>query len=490
MQYLQYVVLCGCLNFGGGGQVLDPLDGIPDLRGKGFFLLDSHCLKIFVFGIAFHGMLFAPRQIQFINEANSVWNFAHGSVRSGKTVCVIYKYLDFVRSSEGGQHWITGHSSSTVYDNVIRPVFEAPELNFFRHFCTWTPGKKILTLGDKRIGVLGAKDEGAIGAIQGKTFDSCMADEITLYPENVIQMITTRLSNPQSRFYATMNPVQPSHIVKKWIDMGVAGDKNIYSLHFNIEHNPFLPESYKKMLRNTLSGLFYKRNYLGEWCLADGAIFDFFDEKIHVVKRVPRVADFYIVGIDYGTSNPFAAVMVGYCSGHLNQEGVHMWVEKEYYYSPKERGRQQTNSEFADDVLEFCEGYNVKAVYIDPSAESFQLELRRRQLRAIHANNDVLNGLQTVTRLLKDGTLTIMANCKNLIREIEGYVWDPAKAREGIDAPLKREDHCVDAFRYSIASYVGKKTNLQIPDQEKQRQLAEQQERQRRWPHGFGFQSF
>ena len=130
-----------------------------------------------------------------------------------------------------------------------------------------------------------------------------------------------------------------------------------------------------------------------------------------------------------------------------------MWVEKEYYWDPKKTGRQKVNSEFADDVLAFLEPYGVKQVYIDPSAEAFQLELRRRGLHTVHANNDVENGIQKMTSEMKKGSLMVCSECTNLIREIEGYVWDPKAADRGYDEPLKKDDHGVDALRYIINSH-------------------------------------
>lgn len=46
-----------------------------------------------------------------------------------------------------------------------------------------------------------------------------------------------------------------------------------------------------------------------------------------------------------------------------------------------------------------------------------------------------------------------MPQCSNLVREIEGYVWDEKKARLGQDAPLKKNDHAVDALRYAVHSH-------------------------------------
>src|SRR5260221_9345393 len=158
---------------------------------------------------------------------------------------------------------MVGHSSDTIYQNAIRLLLESEQLAMFKPYCTWFAGKRQLKYKDKTIVTLGAKDEGAIGSFQGKTFSLVYCDEMTLYPESIIDMIDTRLSNPWSKGIATMNPAHPTHKLKQWIDKAEAGDPNYYSLHFTLDDNPYLDEAYKQRVANSLSGLFYKRNYLG-----------------------------------------------------------------------------------------------------------------------------------------------------------------------------------------------------------------------------------
>jgi len=201
-------------------------------------------------------------------------------------------------------------------------------------------------------------------------------------------------------------------------------------------------------VKASASGLFYKRNILGLWCLAEGAIFDFFDKKYHVLKRPPRCADYFICGIDYGMSNAFAALVVGVSTGQRDQTGKCLWVEKEFYWDSKKREKQLTNDEFADHVQELIEPYGIAGVYIDPSALSFKIELQRRGIHVISADNDVYNGIQTMTSEMRKGNLYILDCCPNLIREIEGYVWDPKKSAQGIDEPVKKADHAIDCLRY------------------------------------------
>jgi PBSX family phage terminase large subunit len=400
--------------------------------------------------------LLAPKQLEFIYNSNARWNIAHGSVSSSKTVGVTFRFMQAVDLCPDSQIWMIGHTSSTVYDNIVRLITEPNKnspLSIFTPFCTWKKGDRELLYKDKTISTVGAKDAGAIGAIQGKTMSLVYCDEMTLYPESIIDMIDTRLRNPHSMGFATMNPSHPTHKIKQWIDKAVAGDKNYYQLHFNLEDNPYLDQSYKDRIKNSLSGVFYKRNYLGEWCLAEGAIFDFFDRSVYVVKRPPRAADYWIVGVDYGTNNAFAAVLVGVNCGKYHQAKPMMWVEKEYYWDYKVKGRQQTSAEFAIDLKKWMEPYAVKSIYIDPSAANFRLDLQRLGLHPVNADNDVSNGIAKMTSLMKEGSLFICSECTNLIREIESYVWHPKCKEKGEDEPLKQDDHAVDALRYAVNTH-------------------------------------
>lgn len=394
--------------------------------------------------------LLSKKQLQYIREANAKWNIAHGPVRSGKTVGSIFRFLTDCVSCPDSAIYIVGHTFETAYRNVVRKIMESPEFDMFRPFCSWS-GKK-LYFRDKVIGILGAKDEGAIGNFQGDTHSLTYCDEITLYPDSIIDMIDTRLSCPWSKAHATCNPSFPTHKVKEWIDKSIAGDKNYYQIQITLDDNPYVPEDYKQRIRNSLSGVFYKRNYLGLWCLAEGAIFDFFDAKLHLNAR-PPAAEYYIAGIDYGASNPFACLLIGVSTGRYTQTGKQLFVDQEYYWDPKVTERTKTNAEFAKDIAKFLEDYNVRHLYIDPSAASFKAELRKVGITPIDANNEVLDGLTTVASDMQRGFLTIHPRCKNLIREIESYVWDKKASEKGEDKPLKRGDHAIDALRYCCATH-------------------------------------
>lgn len=401
--------------------------------------------------------LLAPRQLEFILNSTAKNNIAYGPVRSGKTVGSLSAFMHEVTLCPDSQIWMIGHTASTIYDNAVRLLLESNTpnnpLGIYLPFITWHPAKRVLKFKDKTISTLGAKDEGAIGTIQGKTFSLCYCDEITLYPESIIDMIDTRLSNPHSKLIATCNPSYPDHKIKKWIDKAEQGDKNYYALQFTIDDNPYLTEDYKLRLRNSLSGLFYKRNYLGLWCLAEGAIFDFFDRDVHVVKKPPRAAEYWIAAVDYGMVHPCVCLLIGVNSGQSIQGGKCMWVEKEYFWDVRQKGRQKLVSELADDIAEFLEPYSVRSIYIDPAAEVLHAEFRRRKMHVVHAKNDVYNGIMKMISEMNKGNLFICEECVNTIRQIQSYVWDSKAALRGEDEPLKKEDDCCDALRYAILSH-------------------------------------
>jgi len=396
---------------------------------------------------------FSDRQMEFLRDSNKKYNLAHGSVRSGKTVCTLLRFLRAISECPGETIIIFGYSLGSIYKNVILLLLNSEELKMFRPFCTWSKGNNTLLFADKTIFCIGAGDEGSLGLIQGITVDLCYCDEFTLYPDNVIEMIKNRLSRDHSKLFASMNPKHPGHILKKWVDLADEGNPNYYALHFTLDHNPYISQAYKDDLRTTSSGLFYKRYYLGLWSLAEGAIFDFFDRDIHVLSSPPCAAEYWIAAIDYGAVNPFACLILGVSTGRYTQSDPKIWVEKEYYYDPKIHQKQKTNFEFANDVERFLAPYSLRGIYIDPSAAAFKEELRRRSLRPIDANNEVEYGIQKVSEEMMKGTLTILSCCKNLIREMEGYVWDNKKTEKGKEEPLKRQDHAVDALRYGIATH-------------------------------------
>jgi PBSX family phage terminase large subunit len=310
-------------------------------------------------------------------------------------------------------------------------------------------GKGEVQLWGRTIDIVGANDERAEAKIRGSEYVGALLDEVTILPENFVKMLFSRLSLSGAKLFGSTNPDSPFHWLKvEFLDK--AHERDIAVFSFSIDDNPSLDEDYKKNLKKEYSGLWYQRYIEGRWVLAEGAIYDFFEEDRHTLLMPPGPADYYIVGIDYGTSNPCVYSLIGYNAGLY----PNIWLEKEYYYDSKAKNRQKSDSEYAKDLVDFISGYPVKAIYIDPSALSFKVEMRRLGLNdVLDAKNDVIPGIRFQGQLLSNGTYKVCRTCINTIKEYSTYLWDEKASKRGIDQPLKQNDHCCDAQRYALYTH-------------------------------------
>ena len=195
-------------------------------------------------------------------------------------------------------------------------------------------------------------------------------------------------------------------------------------------------------------GMWYKRYILGEWAVAHGLIYDQFDTD-NIYTEEPNNPDFKVVGIDYGSANPTAGVILA-CSP---KKWPQLRVVDTYYFNAKTAGRGKTDAELGDDIEEWLKPHNIRTIYIDPSAKSLSLELSRRNMPCKAAFNDVLPGIQNVNKWIGGKNMLINAQCKELIDELKTYSWDPKAADRGEDKPVKKNDHLSDALRYATTCF-------------------------------------
>lgn len=240
-----------------------------------------------------------------------------------------------------------------------------------------TPKATQINLFDRTIFLVGANDERAQRRIQGSTLALAYVDELTLVPQGFFKMLLSRLSVPGAQLFGTTNPDSPFHWLKTEFLCKPDLDMNVFK--FRLEDNPSLTKAYVENLKKEYSGLWYKRYIEGEWVLAEGTVYDFFDEEDHVIDLPPGLAKYYIIGVDYGISNPTVYSLIGYNPSTW----PNIWLESEYYYDSKAKGRQKTDTELVEDLKEFIGNRVVRCVYVDPSAASFKVECMRQDIGGV-----------------------------------------------------------------------------------------------------------
>lgn len=388
--------------------------------------------------------LFSKKQLQAFQQSNSRINILEGAVRSGKSFILLMRWIDYIINGAPGDLVICGRTDRTIKRNIINPLIELVGSSLH-----YSMAKGEVTLYGRTIYVVGANDDRAEGKIRGATFAGALIDEATLLPENFFKMLLSRLSISDAKLFASTNPDSPYHWIKTdFIDR--EDELDIKVIKFNIRDNPSLSEDYIKNLTNEYQGLWKKRYIEGDWVLAEGAVYEFFDEDYHVIEYSKGVADYYIVGIDYGTTNPCAFSLIGFSKSSY----PNMWLEKEYYFSSKETLRQKSDYEYVKDLMKFIAGYNIKQIYIDPSAASLKQEMMRNDVENVmDAENEVLPGIRYVGQLITNGTFKVCSNCVETIKEFSNYLWDSKASLRGEDKPIKQSDHLLDSIRYALYTH-------------------------------------
>lgn len=370
-----------------------------------------------------------------------------GAVRSGKTSIMTWAFIKWAMENFSGQRFgICAKTVGSAKKNIVVP-FMAMTLAKERYTMRWHQSSNELEVqrgySKNVFELFGGKDESSFALIQGRTLAGILLDEVVLMPESFVNQALARCSVDGAKLWFSCNPGAPSHwFHEEWIKRH--DEHNALYLHFSMKDNPGLSqktiEFYKSMYP---PGVFYDRYVLGMWVLAEGLIYPMYQEAIEEPPDKEPMQ--YVLSIDYGTQNAFAGLLWGKIDD--------VWYAlKEYYYSGRDTGIQKTDEEYAKDLDKFIElimtAREERTRYvermrtiIDPSAASFITLLRKRKwYNVISADNAVADGIRETATAMKKGSIKISPECKNLIKEMQGYIWDDSTED---DRPVKENDHCL-----------------------------------------------
>lgn len=374
-----------------------------------------------------------------------------GSIRAGKSLPESVSYIDWgMHTYNGVNLGMAGKTLGALRRNVIGPLKQVLPGRGYKVVDRRSAETPHLEISKGRrtnyFHLFGGNNERSQDPVQGFTGGGFYFDEVALQPQSFVNQAEGRCSLDESKFWYNCNPEGPYHYFKTDYLEKLA-DKHLLHLHFRMEDNLSLSQKTRDRYERRWSkgSIFYRRYILGEWCLAEGVIYDFFDPtpgKGFVVDSLPGFSR-YLVGVDYGTANACCFLLFG-------ESGNTWYVAKEYYWDSIKQGRQKTNLQYSSDFKDFIGSVTPYSIEVDPSALSFITQLRQDfpRLMVKHAINQVLPGIQTVSSLLTSGRLKIHSSCKNTIQSISSYAWDPKAQLRGEDAPLKVNDHAADSLRY------------------------------------------
>ncbi len=404
-----------------------------------------------------------------------------GPVRSGKSYTANDVSIREIQDLPPCNVLLSGYSISSVARNVLaewKEMIDPQDRGLFRNVRDGKDDYMVINwrgLRGKRFYVRGSGKDNDYKQIQGATFGYWYGDELTRHCESFVNMAMTRLSPPWALGTWTTNTDSPFH----YVNTRFVEDKSLYKVHngrallrawrFRLTDNPSLDADFVRSLKQLYTGVFYKRYILSMWVVAEGAIYDFFDEHQQVISAPPGPANAYYITSDYGTGAPTAFLLMGV----NNSLKPRAWCEREWYWDSKKQQGQLTDADYSKKLMEFLGWKDIRnkrplggaiepimprGIYVDPSAASFKLQLKRDGFLMLKdADNTVLDGIRTQARMLKLGEYAVCAGCTQTIADYDAYVWDEKAQLKGEDKPLKNQDHTKDAERYFLHSIYGKR---------------------------------
>jgi len=245
----------------------------------------------------------SDKQFASVRDSDGRVNLWHGSIRSGKTIGSLLRWMLFVAATltKSGDLVMFGRTRDSVWRNCIGPMQDPNLFGPIAAQVRGNYGAPTVTILGRRVYVIGAHDVQAELVLRGLTVLGAYGDEITTIPEGFFLQMLGRMSTPWSRLFGTTNPDSPGHWLKKMIDRALP-DWRVF--HFVIDDNPSLLSSYVEAIKREYTGLWYRRFILGEWVVAEGAVYDSWDERLVVEPdQIPATDRVLTVGVDYGTTN-------------------------------------------------------------------------------------------------------------------------------------------------------------------------------------------
>lgn len=397
---------------------------------------------------------FSNKAQSFLYESDAFINIAHGSVRSGKTIVATFRFLLFVLESDYYEFMISGKTRDTIERNVVRDLIRMIEGRLpykYRKFDNY------IEILDKKIWLVGFSDEGATEKVRGMTIGGWYADELTSASKSTVEMAITRCSVDGAQMFWTMNPDSPYHyIYTDYItntELLESGTVKVW--HFTLEDNLHLSQRYIEELKrvNRKSQVNYKRNILGEWVIAEGAIYDMFDTNENVFTTPPPIHDINIC-CDYGVSTVTTFGVMGI--HHNENTGNTYCLLEETYYDAEEKGVAQSDTDRVNDIINLQDKHDLTSrntLYLPHDAASLKTACEKEpriKMTIRTYTPDTYEDITTIQNLIATRRFLIHESCKQSILQAQTYSWDKQAQQRGEDRPLKINDHCPDMWRGGI----------------------------------------
>lgn len=265
--------------------------------------------------------------------------------------------------------------------------------------CTWekAAGKIVCPNGAEIFLISADRPERA----EGIHARGAWVDEAGQMDSLMWEVVRRRLAHHQGRVLLTTTPYNMGWLKSQVADRAAAGESEYRVVTFPSVANPAYPVEEFERARRELPPDRFAMFYLGEFRRASGLVYPDWSPATMTVEPfdIPEGWDI-LGGLDLGWHNPTAGLALA-----VDGDGT-VYVAGEHYAS------EVTLEDHATALRE----YGLLPWHADPSAAQSIEELRAYGLWVQPARNDVLAGIDAVTRLIRSGRL------KALWRSLDGIL--------------------------------------------------------------------
>lgn len=240
----------------------------------------------------------------------------------------------------------------------------------------------------------------------------------------------------------TFNPWNEHHWIKKRFFDNKS--KDILAITTNYLCNEYLDQSDLNLFENmkTQNPRRYQVAGLGNWGIADGLVFENWQEKVFDVEEVTKLPNVKSAfGLDFGYTNDPSA----FWCGLIDTTSKTIWVFDEMY----QRGMQ--SEDIYNKIASM--GYVKERIVSDSARPDTIDRLRTLGIRKIEGAKKGPDSVMAGVDYIQGFKIIIHPQCVNFLTEVSNYTWAEDKTGNKINQPIDDYNHLMDAMRYAVERY-------------------------------------
>ena len=413
---------------------------------------------------------FSSKHKRYIREClkNQI-NIAEGAVRSGKTIDHCIVTATYLETCQDKIHLASGATVANAKLNIGDCNGYGLE-HLFRGRSYWSQykGNDALIIftqtGRKVVVFAGAAKANSFQKILGNSYGLWIATEINQHHNSFIQTAFSRQLAARDRLVLwDLNPGNPTHWIysdylEPYREKGIANYQ-----HFTMDDNKAIPDERKAAIRLQYDpeSVWFKRDILGERCVAEGLIYRQFADRpeLFIVDEPPKDIILMTVGVDFGGNGSAHAFVANGITKNLRTI-----CTVDEHYRKEIISPTQLEKDFVDFIHRLMLSFpqmRVFEVYLDSEAtvliQGLKNAATKHRLPVDMRNalkGPITDRIDFYDSIMAQGRYQIMRHCKALIGAFQGAVWDPKHVTEDVrldDGTLNIDS--LDAVEYSTERY-------------------------------------